>query len=212
VDGLDTKDLEHLWDIRQKVGMVFQNPDNQIVAAVVEEDVAFGPENIGLPPRQIRERVTDALNRVGMWDYRHHAPHLLSGGQKQRVAIAGVIAMRPACIVLDEATAMLDPLGRKEVLDTVKYLNKTEGITVIHITHFMDEAVQAERVIAMQAGKIALDGSPRHVFSQINTIRGLGLDIPNVTVLAHALRAEGILVPQDILTVEEMVVALCRLN
>lgn len=209
VGGLNTKELKHLWEIREKVGMVFQNPDNQIVAAVVEEDVAFGPENIGLPSRQIRERVSDALKRVGMWDYRRHGPHLLSGGQKQLVAIAGVVAMRPACIVLDEATAMLDPLGRKEVLETVKHLNKEEGITIVHITHFMDEAVQAQRVIAMHEGGIALEGSPRHVFSQISTIRGLGLDIPDVTALAQALRAEGVLVPQDILTVEEMVVALC---
>lgn len=210
VNGLNTKDPQHLWDIRQKVGMVFQNPDNQIVAAIVEEDVAFGLENMGLPSRQIRERVADALKMVGMWDYRQQSPHLLSGGQKQRVAIAGIFAMRPASIILDEATAMLDPLGRKEVMDTVKHLHKAEGITVIHITHFMDEAVQADRVIAMLEGKIALDGSPRHVFGQINTIRRLGLDVPDVTILARALRAQGISVPQDVLTVEEMVVALCH--
>lgn len=212
VGGLNTKELKHLWEIRQRVGMVFQNPDNQIVAALVEEDVAFGLENLGLPSRQIRASVEDALKRVGMWEYRHQGPHLLSGGQKQRVAIAGVIAMRPTCIVLDEATAMLDSVGRKEVMDTVKYLNKETGITVIHITHFMDEAVQAERIIAMSAGRVALAGSPRHVFSQVNTIRGLGLDVPDVTALAHALHAEGILVGQDILTVEELVVALCRWN
>lgn len=212
VDGLNTQQMEHLWEIRQKVGMVFQNPDNQIVAGVVEEDVAFGPENIGLPSEQIRTRVADALKRVGMWDYRKYGPHQLSGGQKQRVAIAGIIAMRPACIVLDEATAMLDPLGRKEVMDTVRRLNKEEGITVIYITHFMDEAVQAGRVIAMLDGKIALDGSARHVFNQTGTIRALGLDVPAVAALAKALRTEGILVPQDILTVDEMVVSLCRWN
>jgi energy-coupling factor transport system ATP-binding protein len=210
VEGMDTQDLKHLWDIRQRVGMVFQNPDNQIVAAIVEEDVAFGPENLGLPPVQIRDRVTEALKLVDMLDYRHHGPHLLSGGQKQRVAIAGVIAMRPACIVLDEPTAMLDPLGRREVLDTIKRLNKEEGITVVHITHFMDEAVTADRVVAMQAGKIVLDGPPRHVFSQVSAVRGLGLDVPDVTALARALRSQGVAVPQDVLTVEEMVVALCR--
>jgi len=209
VDGLNTQDKRYLWDIRQKVGMVFQNPDNQIVAAIVEEDVAFGPENLGMPSHQIRDRVTQALKIVDLWDYRKQAPHLLSGGQKQRLAIAGVIAMRPSYIVLDEATAMLDPIGRKEVMDTIKDLHKNEGITVVHITHFMDEAVQADRVIAMQAGRIALDGSPRHVFKQINTIRGLGLDVPEITVLAQALRTEGVPVPPDILTVEEMVVALC---
>lgn len=210
VDGLNTKDEEELWNIRQKVGMVFQNPDNQIVAAIVEEDVAFGPENIGLPSYLIEERVTDALKRVDMWEYRKQAPHLLSGGQKQRVAIAGVIAMRPACLVLDEATAMLDPMGRKEVMDTIRYLNKEEGITVVHITHFMDEAVQAGRVIAMHDGSIVLEGSPRHVFSQVAAIRGLGLEIPDITLLAQLLRAEGIQVPWDILTVEELVVALCQ--
>lgn len=209
VDGLNTQDKRYLWDIRQKVGMVFQNPDNQIVAAIVEEDVAFGPENLGMPSHQIRDRVTQALKIVDLWDYRKQAPHLLSGGQKQRLAIAGVIAMRPSYIVLDEATAMLDPIGRKEVMDTIKDLHKNEGITVVHITHFMDEAVQADRVIAMQAGRVALDGSPRHVFKQINTIRGLGLDVPEITVLAQALRTEGVPVPPDILTVEEMVVALC---
>lgn len=212
IEGFDSKEGKYLWDIRQRVGMVFQNPDNQIVAAVVEEDVAFGPENLGLPSRTIQERVAEALTIVDMQDYRQHGPHLLSGGQKQRVAIAGVIAMRPTCIVLDEPTAMLDPSGRKEVMDTIKRLNKEEGMTVIHITHFMDEAVMADRVIAMQSGKMVLDGSPRHVFSQINTVRGLGLDVPDVTTLARELRAKGIVVPQDILTVEEMVVALCRSN
>jgi len=209
VDGLNTQEKKYLWDIRQKVGMVFQNPDNQIVAAIVEEDVAFGLENIGLPSHQIRERVAEVLKSVDLWDYREQAPHLLSGGQKQRLAIAGVIAMRPSYIVLDEATAMLDPLGRKEVMDTIKVLHRNEGITVVHITHFMDEAVQANRVIALQAGRISLDGSPRHIFKQINTLRSLGLDVPEITLLAHALRAEGVPVPPDILTVEEMVVALC---
>lgn len=212
VDGIDTADGQYLWEIRQKVGMVFQNPDNQIVAAIVEEDVAFGPENLGLPSTAIQERVQEALKLVGMTDYRQHGPHLLSGGQKQRVAIAGVIAMRPDCIVLDEPTAMLDPYGRKEVLDTVQRLNKEEGITIIYITHFMDEAVQADRVVAMRAGKIVLDGSPRHVFSQINTVQGLGLDVPDITTLARALRVKGIHVPPDIMTVEEMVEALCRLK
>lgn len=212
IDGRDTGDVQQLWEIRQKVGMVFQNPDNQIVAAVVEEDVAFGPENLGLSSGQIQERVTEALSLVGMDNYRQHGPHLLSGGQKQRIAIAGVIAMRPDCIVLDEATAMLDPYGRKEVLDTVKRLNREEGITIVYITHFMDEAVQADRVVAMNAGKVVLDGTPRHVFSQISTIQGLGLDVPDVTALARLLRAKGVQVAPDVMTVDEMVEALCRLN
>jgi energy-coupling factor transport system ATP-binding protein len=210
IDGMSTKNPEHLWKVRQTIGMVFQNPDNQIVAAVVEEDVAFGPENIGLPSWQIKERVDEALQLVDMSEYRQHSPHLLSGGQKQRVAIAGVIAMRPSCIVLDEPTAMLDPLGRQEVMETIKRLNKEEGITIILITHFMDEAVQADRVVAMKNGKMMIDGTPRHVFSQVSAIKGLGLDVPDVTALARALRSKGIQVPQDVMTVEEMVVALCR--
>ena len=212
IDGIDTSNTQQLWEIRQKVGMVFQNPDNQIVAAIVEEDVAFGPENLGLPSKQIQERVNEALTLVGMLDYRQHGPHLLSGGQKQRVAIAGVIAMRPDCIVLDEATAMLDPSGRKEVLDTVTRLNREEGITIVYITHFMDEAVQADRVVAMHAGKVMLDGTPRHVFSQLSTLQGLGLNAPDIIALAQMLRTKGVQVDPGVMTVDEMVESLCQLN
>lgn len=210
VEGMNTCDDQQIWHIRQKVGMVFQNPDNQIVSSVVEEDVAFGPENLGLPSKQIRERVNEALALVDMTEYRQHAPHLLSGGQKQRIAIAGVIAMRPACIVLDEPTAMLDSFGRKEIMDTIKRLNKEEGITIVHITHFMEEAVQADRVIVMHAGKIVLDGPPRYVFNQTTIIEQAGLDVPEMAALARALRAKGVHVSADVLTTEEMVEALCQ--
>lgn len=203
VKGMKTSDLRNLWKIRQTVGMVFQNPDNQIVATTVEEDVAFGPENLGVPPAEIRRRVREALECVDMAEYPKHAPHLLSGGQKQRIAIAGVIAMRPECIVLDEPTAMLDPSGRREVMRTVARLNREEGITVILITHFMSEAVQADRVIVMEAGRIVLDGSPRKVFSQVETLRSLHLDVPQVTELAYELNRSGAHLPPDILTVEE---------
>lgn len=204
INGMDTKEERYLWEIRQQAGMVFQNPDNQLVATVVEEDVAFGPENLGLPPEQIRERVREALALVGMSDYRHYAPHLLSGGQKQRVAIAGIIAMRPSILILDEPTAMLDPQGRKEVMDTVKRLNREEGLTVVHITHFMEEAAIADRVVVMEQGKIVMDGTPRQVFSQGETLKKLRLDVPQVVQLAQALRAEGVAVPENILTVEQM--------
>lgn len=210
VKGMDTKDDENLWKIRQTAGMVFQNPDNQLVATIVEEDVAFGPENLGIPPKEIRERVDKALAAVGMSDYADAAPHFLSGGQKQRVAIAGVLAMKPEVIVLDEPTAMLDPVGRREVLNTVKYLNKHEDITVIHITHFMEEAVDADRVVVMEEGKIILEGTPREVFRQVTLLKEIGLDVPQVTELAYELRREGLDIPPDVLTVEEMVDLLCQ--
>lgn len=211
IKGMDTRDEGKLWEIRQTAGMVFQNPDNQLVATVVEEDVAFGPENLGLPPEEIRLRVTQALKAVGMQEYAQAAPHYLSGGQKQRVAIAGILAMKPEIIVLDEPTAMLDPVGRREVMETVKYLNKHEGITVVHITHYMEEAVDADRVIVMEQGRIVLQGTPREVFSQVEVLKEIGLDVPQVTELAYRLRAEGLDVPLNILKVEEMVDAICRL-
>ncbi|NMB25520.1 MAG: energy-coupling factor transporter ATPase [Firmicutes bacterium] len=212
VAGMNTKDEKHLWDIRQTVGMVFQNPDNQIVATTVEEDVAFGPENLGLDRGLIRERVDEALAIVGMSDFAQAAPHNLSGGQKQRVAIAGVIAMRPRCLVLDEPTAMLDPVGRREVLDTIHRLNKTEGITVVLITHFMDEAVGAERVVVMDDGKIVEQGPPATIFQKMELLRQLRLDVPPVVELVSRLRARKVALPQDLLTVDEMVTALCQLR
>ena len=211
VDGLNTKDAEHIWEIRQKAGMVFQNPDNQIVATVVEEDVAFGPENLGIAPEEIRRRIKEALDVVELSDFAKHAPHLLSGGQKQRVAIAGIIAMRPDCIILDEPTAMLDPVGRKEVIGTVKKLNETEGKTVVLITHFMDEAVQADRVLVMEKGKIVMEGKPTEIFSQVEKLVEIGLDVPQVTELAFKLQTQGVKIRQDILSVEEMVDYLCQL-
>ncbi|KXG74753.1 energy-coupling factor transporter ATPase [Thermotalea metallivorans] len=211
VSGLDTADEKNVWDIRQTAGMVFQNPDNQIVATVVEEDIAFGPENLGIPPKEIRIRVDEALRSVGMTEHRKKGPHLLSGGQKQRIAIAGIIAMRPKCIILDEPTAMLDPSGRREVMDTIQRLNREEGITIVHITHFMDEAVNADRVIVMENGNIVLEGKPREVFTQVDTLKKLGLDVPQVTELAHQLIKSGLNVPGDILTVDEMVIHLCQL-
>jgi energy-coupling factor transport system ATP-binding protein len=212
VDGLNTKDKHKLWDIRQRAGMVFQNPDNQIVATIVEEDVAFGPENLGVAPDEIRKRVDEALEAVHMKDYSNHGPHLLSGGQKQRVAIAGVLAMKPECIILDEPTAMLDPSGRKEVIDTIKRLNKEEGITIVLITHFMEEAVDADRVVVMEKGKAVLEGTPRQVFSKVRELKGIGLDVPEMTELAYELREKGLDVKDDILTIEEMVDALCQLR
>lgn len=212
VEGIDTRDNEHLWAIRSKVGMVFQNPDNQIVATIVEEDVAFGPENLGVPSEEIRKRVDDALKAVEMIDYAKHGPHLLSGGQKQRVAIAGVLAMKPSCIVLDEPTAMLDPSGRKEVLQTIKRLNKEEGITIVLITHFMEEAVEADRVVVISDGKVVLEGIPREVFKKVTLLKKLGLDVPQMMQLAHDLRKEGLDINEDILTIEEMVDALCQLK
>ena len=203
VDGMDTADEEKLMDIRRTVGMVFQNPDNQIVANVVEEDVAFAPENLGVPPEEIRRRVDDALKAVGMYEYREHAPHLLSGGQKQRVAIAGVIAMQPRCIVLDEPTAMLDPIGRSEVLKTIKELNRTSGVTVVLITHHMDEAAQADRLVVMSKGKVIADGAPREVFKQVEALKEVGLTVPETTELLWELRKAGVDVSLDALSDEE---------
>ncbi|MBE3574815.1 MAG: energy-coupling factor transporter ATPase [Firmicutes bacterium] len=210
VEGLDTADPENLWTIRQKVGMVFQNPDNQLVATTVEEDVAFGPENLGVPQPVLRARVDEALAAVGMSEFAHLEPHRLSGGQKQRVAIAGVIAMRPRCLVLDEPTAMLDPVGRREVLATVRRLNQEEGITVIYITHFMEEAVRADRVLVMEQGRVALQGTPRQVFSQVERMKALHLDVPPVTELAHRLAGRGWAVPTDVLTAQELAAALLQ--
>lgn len=212
VSGIDTKDGEHIWEIRQSAGMVFQNPDNQIVATIVEEDVAFGPENLGVPTREIRKRVDESLMTVDMFEHRMHSPHLLSGGQKQRVAIAGILAMKPRCIVLDEPTAMLDPSGRKEVMETIMKLNKEDNITIVLITHYMDEAVNADRIYIMENGKVAIEGTPKEVFSKVEEIKAIGLDVPQVTELAKMLADEGIAIPIDILTVDEMVVELCRLR
>ena len=210
VAGLDTSDEEKLLEIRRQIGMVFQNPDNQIVANVVEEDVAFAPENLGVPSAEIRRRVDEALKTVGMYEYREHAPHLLSGGQKQRIAIAGVLAMEPRCIVLDEPTAMLDPRGREEVVSTVTRLNRERGITVVLITHHMSEAVGADRVIVMHEGGILLDGSPRAVFSRVELLRQAGLDVPQTTELLYELRKSGWDVPIDALTPEECAEAIAK--
>jgi energy-coupling factor transport system ATP-binding protein len=203
VEGMDTADENLLLAVRQRVGMVFQNPDNQIVANVVEEDVAFAPENLGVPSEEIRRRVDEALRSVGMEEFVTHAPHMLSGGQKQRIAIAGVIAMEPACIVLDEATAMLDPIGRKEVLSAVQRLNKERGITVVLITHHMNEAENADRVIVMHGGKMAMDGTPKEVFAQVDTLRSMGLTVPDTVDLLDRLHKNGVDLPLDALTVEE---------
>ena len=211
VDGMDTCDEDKLLDIRRRVGMVFQNPDNQIVASVVEEDVAFGPENLGVPSAEIRERVDAALAAVGMSDYARHAPHLLSGGQKQRVAIAGVLAMRPRCIVLDEPTAMLDPVGRGEVMETILRLNREEGITVVLITHHMDEAAQAQRVVVMHDGHVMADGRPGQVFQNVDGLRRLGLEVPEPVALLHALRQAGVDAPLTALTVDECAMVLKEL-
>ena len=211
VDGIDTADEERLLDVRRTVGMVFQNPDNQIVANVVEEDVAFAPENLGVPPGEIRQRVDDALKAVNMYAFREHAPHLLSGGQKQRVAIAGVIAMRPRCVVLDEPTAMLDPIGRRDVLDTIKTLNRERGVTVVLITHHMDEAAQADRLVVMAKGKVVADGAPKAVFSRVEELRAVGLTVPQTTQLLWELRREGYDLPLDALSDEECAQALYQL-
>ena len=211
VNGMDTADENVTDEIRKTVGMVFQNPDNQIVATIVEDDVAFGPENLGIEPTEIRRRVDEALKAVNMYEYRNSEPHKLSGGQKQRVAIAGVIAMQTECIVLDEPTAMLDPNGRKEVLSTIRKLNKELGITIVLVTHFMDEAVTADRVIVMDSGKIIMDGTPRQVFSQADKLIEVGLDIPQATQLAYALNAEGIDIPTDILDENECAEAIYKL-
>lgn len=212
VDGLDTSDIENLWEVRRRAGMVFQNPDNQLVATIVEEDVAFGPENLGVDPQEIRERVDDSLKAVGMYEYRKHAPHLLSGGQKQRIAIAGILAMRPKCIVLDEPTAMLDPSGRNEVMKTIKEVNQKFGITIILITHYMDEAAQADRIIVMDKGEKVMEGVPREIFSQVQKIKSIGLDVPQVTELAYELQKEGVDISTEILNIDEMVNALCQLK
>ena len=208
VDGIDTADEERLLEIRRTVGMVFQNPDNQIVANVVEEDVAFAPENLGVPPEEIRQRVDDALKAVGMYEFREHAPHLLSGGQKQRIAIAGVIAMQPRCIVLDEPTAMLDPIGRADVLRTIKALNRERGVTVVLITHHMDEAAQADRLVVMAKGKVVADGAPKEVFQQVEHLKAVGLTVPQTTELLWQLRQEGFDVPLDALSDEECALVL----
>ena len=208
VDGINTADEERLLDIRRTVGMVFQNPDNQIVANVVEEDVAFAPENLGVPPVEIRKRVDDALKAVGMYEFREHAPHLLSGGQKQRVAIAGVLAMAPRCIVLDEPTAMLDPVGRQEVMDTIKKLNRTSGVTVVLITHHMDEAAQADRLVVMSKGQVVADGIPKAVFSHVEALKSVGLTVPETVELCWTLRRDGLDLPLDALSDEECAQAL----
>lgn len=212
VNGYDTQNEELIWDIRQSAGMVFQNPDNQLVATVVEEDIAFGPENMGVPSEQIRKRVDDALSAVGMLEYKQHSPAKLSGGQKQRIAIAGVLAMKPKCIVFDEPTAMLDPVGRKDVMDTILQLNKEEGMTIVLITHYMDEAVKAEKVFVIDDGNMVLEGTPKEVFPQVETLKSYGLDVPQVTETAYELKKMGINISQDILTVEEMVGAICQLK
>ena len=212
VDGMDTKEDEHLWDVRQSAGMVFQNPDNQIIGTVVEEDVGFGPENLGVPTEEIWQRVEDSLKAVGRIEYRHHSPNKLSGGQKQRVAIAGGMAMRPKCIVLDEPTAMLDPNGRKEVLRSVMELRKREHITVILITHYMEEVVDADHVFVMDHGHVVMQGTPREIFSQVDTLKHYRLDVPQVTILADELRKRGLDIPAGVLKKEELVEILCRLN
>lgn len=208
VDGMDTRDDEKLWDVRREAGMVFQNPDNQIIGQIVEEDVGFGPENLGVPTEEIWQRVEESLKAVGMYEFRKYAPGKLSGGQKQRVSIAGVIAMHPKCIVLDEPTAMLDPLGRKEVIWAVRALNDVEGITIILITHYMEEIIHADKVFVMDQGKVALQGTPREIFSQVEKLKELRLDVPQVTMLAHELREKGLDIPEGILTKEELIEAL----
>ena len=210
IDGINTSEEPELWKVRQKAGMVFQNPDNQIIGTVVEEDVGFGPENMGVPTEDIWKRVNESLEKTGMTAYRHHSPNKLSGGQKQRVAIAGVMAMRPKCIVLDEPTAMLDPNGRKEVLAAVHQLNKQENVTVVLITHYMEEVIDADHVIVMDGGHVVLEGTPREIFSQVETLKKYRLDVPQVTLLAHELKQSGVDIPDGILTTEELVNALCQ--
>lgn len=211
VDGFDTTDEKNIWDIRQRAGMVFQNPDNQIIASVVEEDVGFGPENIGVPTDEIWQRVEESLKAVGMLKYREHSPNKLSGGQKQRVAIAGVMAMQPECIVLDEPTAMLDPVGRKEVLEAVHALNREKGVTIILITHYMEEVVEADHVYVMDAGKVVMQGMPRSIFSQVERLKEYRLDVPQITLLAYELKKAGLDIPDGILTREELTEALEKL-
>ncbi len=210
VDGMDTSEEKNLWDVRQSAGMVFQNPDNQIIGTVVEEDVGFGPENMGISTEEIWERVEESLKCVGMWAYRKKSPNKLSGGQKQRVAIAGVVAMHPKCIVLDEPTAMLDPTGRKEVIRTVRALNQVEDVTVLLITHYMEEVIYADKVLVMDEGKVVMQGTPREIFSQVEKLQKYRLDVPQVTLLAHELKKAGLPVPDGVLTVDELVEELCR--
>ena len=212
VEGMNTKDDSKIWDIRRKAGMVFQNPDNQIIASIVEEDVAFGPENLGFAPPKIVENVNAGLTSVHMDEYRNASPNKLSGGQKQRVAVAGILAMEPDCIILDEPTAMLDPSGRREVMETINYLNREKGITILYITHHMDEAAKADRIVVMDRGSVVLSGSPREVFSQVDRMKELGLDVPQATELAWRLRKHGIAVRADVMTMEEMTEELCRLK
>jgi ABC-type cobalt transport system, ATPase component len=212
VDEIDTKDEQQIWQIRQSAGMVFQNPDNQIIGTVVEEDVGFGPENIGVPTREIWSRVEKGLRAVGMLKYRKHSPNKLSGGQKQRVAIAGILAMEPKCIVLDEPTAMLDPQGRKEVINTIRELNQEKEMTVILITHYMEEVIHANQVIVMDNGKIMMQGTPREIFSQVEELKEIGLDVPQATMLAYELKKEGLSLPDGILTNDELVDELCQLK
>lgn len=212
IDNLDTSDEQNIWEIRKRAGMVFQNPDNQLVATIVEEDVAFGPENLGLPSAEIRKRVDEALASVRMSDFKRKPPHHLSGGQKQRIAIAGILAMKPKCIIFDEPTAMLDPSGRKEVMQTIHHLNKTEKMTIIHITHFMDEAVHADRIMVMDNGEVVLEGTPKFVFSQVEKLKKIGLDVPQVTLLSYELKNMGFPISPENLTVDELVKNICQLK
>lgn len=212
VDGMDTKDEDNIWKVRQTAGMVFQNPDNQIIGTVVDEDVAFGPENMGVPSEEIEKRVEEGLKTVEMWEYRSHSPNKLSGGQKQRVAIAGVVAMHPKCIVLDEPTAMLDPAGRKEVIQAAWKLNKEEHVTIILITHYMEEVTSADQVIVMDQGKVLMQGTPKEVFSRVEELKEHRLDVPQVTMLAHELRKSGLNIPEGILTREELIGELVKLK
>ncbi|WP_194191689.1 energy-coupling factor transporter ATPase [Clostridium chrysemydis] len=212
VDELNTRDEDNVWDIRSKAGMVFQNPDNQMVATIVEDDVAFGPENLGIDPLEIRKRVDESLEKVGMSEYKRHAPHLLSGGQKQRVAIAGILAMQPDCIILDEPTAMLDPSGRKEVIKNIKEINKEYGISIVLITHYMDEAAEADRIVVVDDGKAIMEGTPKKIFSNVEKMKEVGLDVPQVTELSYELNKAGISIDREIINVDEMVDALCQLK
>lgn len=212
VNGYDTRDGNSLWDVRQSAGMVFQNPDNQIIGTVVEEDVGFGPENLGVPTKDIWKRVEDSLKAVGMWKYRKHSPNKLSGGQKQRVAIAGVMAMEPACIVLDEPTAMLDPNGRKEVIRSVRQLQKEKNVTVILITHYMEEVVDADKIFVMEKGKVVMEGTPREIFSRVDELKSYRMDVPPVTLLAYALQKKGLPIPDGLIRREELVDAICQLS
>ncbi|MDD2972289.1 MAG: energy-coupling factor transporter ATPase [Lachnospiraceae bacterium] len=212
VDGKDTQDEKYLWDIRQNAGMVFQNPDNQIIGQVVEEDVGFGPENMGIPTKEIWERVEESLKAVGMYEYRKHSPNKLSGGQKQRVSIAGVIAMHPKCIILDEPTAMLDPNGRKEVIRAARALNQVEGVTIILITHYMEEAIYADQIIVMDQGRIEMQGTPKEIFSRVEELKELRLDVPQVTLLAYELKKSGLPLQDGIITTQELVEELKRIQ